>query len=171
MATKRINLRLLKCRNQALNTGVKPKPGRRERAQRVEDIPAIHRHLPGPATPEAARKPLEADIVSRDDAGRRIEPLAQLGANRILVRMERDAQRWREHVREGQDAGGADDGGQAAKGRDRGCDDVRDDPVDGDEDCPEDFAGALRERGRVEEVDEEIGVDDFQADVAVWLRC
>lgn len=59
-----------------------------------------------------------------------------------------------------QDAEGGDDGGEADEIRDAGADDIGNDPVDGDEDDPGDFAGFGGQRWGMEDLDEDIVVDD-----------
>ena len=62
-----------------------------------------------------------------------------------------------------EDAEGGHDGRQTDEVGDAGCDDEGDGPVDGDEADPHDLAGFGGERGRVEQFDEDIVIDDYEA--------
>ena len=60
-----------------------------------------------------------------------------------------------------QDAEGGNDRGQADEIRNARTDNKGDDPVDGDDADPEDFARFGRQRGCAEHLDEDVIVDDY----------
>ena len=177
MASKSIHLGRRIRRDQLLDRRVDPQRHRAQRAQEVNDIPAIdqHLHLP-PATPptlvitllpteEATHKPFDARVMLNDLACRGVEALS--GAQGVLARLEHNVEERREDVRKGQDAEGGNDRGETAEVGDAGADDVRDGPVDGDQRDPGELPVALSKWRRGEELHGDVVVEDFDTDVAV----
>ena len=155
MAPKSINLRLRINKNQILHRRPNPQPRRRQRAQKVNNIPHIQIPIPRHEPPH---QPLRTRILQRDLARNGIVALAALQG--VLLDVEGEVQEGRERVGELEDAGGGDDGGEARESGDGGADDEGDGPVDGDEDDPEEFAVLVGEGRGVEEFDADVVVED-----------
>ncbi len=156
MAAKGINLRLRIHEDEILHRGPGAQPARRQRAQKVNDVPHIQIPVAGH---EAAHHSLDAAVVQRDLPRDGVEALA--AAQGVLLDVEGEVQPGGEGVGEVEDAGGGDDGGEAGEGGDGGADDEGDGPVDGDDGHPEEFA-FLRDEGRgAEEIDANVVVEDY----------
>jgi len=96
--------------------------------------------------------------VPHDLARQWVEALA--GLKGVELDHVRDGEDGREGVGELQDADGGDDTRQAGEGGNASGDGERDGPVDGDHGDPGDLAGARLQRGRVEDFDKNVVVDD-----------
>ena len=156
MASKSIDLRLRVNENQILHGGPNAQPGRRERAQKVNNIPHIQVPIPRHEPPHQS---LHARVLQTDLSRDGVVALA--AAEGVLLDVEGEVQEWGEGVGELQDAGGGDDGREAGEGGDGGTDDEGDGPVDGDEDHPEEFAVLVSEGRGIEEFDAYVVVEDW----------
>ena len=158
VAAKGIELRLRIDDDQILHRGPNAQPHRRQRPHQINHIPHIQ---PPPPGHKPARQPPHANVQPRDAPRDGIEPLPLTGPQGVLAHREGEVQEGREGVGELDDAGRADDGGEAAEVGDRGPDDEGQAPVDGDERRPELFAGAVRQGGEVQELDGYVVVEDW----------
>ena len=155
MATKSINLRLRINQYQILHRGPDAQPGRRQRAQEVDDVPSIQIPIPGH---EPSHQPLHASVLQAHLPGGRVETLA--AAQGVFLDVEGNVQEGGEGVGELDDADGGDDGDEAGEGGDGGADDEGNGPVDGDDGHPEEFAGFLGEGWGAEEFDCNVVIED-----------
>ena len=153
MAAKSIDLRFRVNENEILDGGPNAQPGRRERAQKIDDVPHIQVPIP---RHEPSHQPLHASVLQADLSGDGV--VALTAAQGVLFDVEGEVQERREGVGELEDAGGGDDGREAGESGDCGTDNEGDGPVDGDEDHPEEFAILVSE-GR--------GIEEFDADDVV----
>ena len=128
-------------------------------------MPDVDGDLQRSAGDETTHPATYAVVEARDLPRGGVE--AFVGSYRVLVDSEAEGHDWRERVGELQDADGGDEGGELEEGRDRGCDDEGDGPVDGHDADPEPLAILGREGWGAEEVDEDVVVEDFDPDVAV----
>ena len=117
------------------------------------------------AIEEAADPAPHAAVVVDGVAGSRVEALAVLHS--ALVDGVAEREYGRERVRELYGAEGREDGDEAEEVGDCGGHDVGDRPVDGHDGGPEVLALLGGERGRGEEVHEDVVVEYFDADVAI----
>ena len=156
MAAKSIDLRFRINENQILHGGPNAQPGRRERAQKVDDVPHIQIPIP---RHEPSHQPLHAPVLQADLSGDGV--VALTAAQGVLLDVEGEVQEWWEGVGELQDADGGDDGCEAGECGDCGTDDEGDGPVDGDEDHPEEFAIFFNEGRGIEEFDAYVVVEDW----------
>ena len=147
--------------DDALDGGIRSQDRTAGRAQHVENVEG----LDVPLSSKPALEPSEAGIETRDPSRGRVEALA--GLHGVLPDFETEHEEGREGVGELQDAGGGDEGGQVGELGDGGGDDEGDDPVDGHDADPEEFAALLGQGGEVEDVGEEVVVQDFDADIPV----
>lgn len=148
MTAVSIDLRLGINENQILTRGPDAQPGRRQRAQKVDDVPNIQIPIP---SHEAPHHPLHARVLQADLPGDGVKTLA--AAQGVLLDVEGEVEEGGEGVGELEDADGGDDGGETGKVGDGGADDESDGPVDWDQGDPEDFAILLAEGWRAEKFD------------------
>ena len=92
------------------------------------------------------------------------------GQHRVFAHVVAQHDERREGETELQDARGGDEAGEVGHLRDRRRDDEREGPVQGRQECPDDFAGAGVEARGAQEGDEHVVVDDLEADVSVEER-
>ena len=156
MAAKSIELRLRINEDQILHRGPDAQTGRRQRAQKVEDVPGVQIPILGH---EASHHPLHARVLQAHLAGGRVETLA--AAQGVLLDVEGNVQERGEAVGELDDADGGDDGDEAGEGGDGGTDYEGDGPVDGDDGYPEHFAVLLSEGWGAEELDGDVIIEDY----------
>ena len=156
MAAKSIDLGFRVNENEILHGSPNAQPGRRERAQKVDDVPHIQIPIP---RHEASHQALHARVLQADLSGDGVVALtAEQG---VLLDVEGEVQERREGVGELEDAGGGDDGCEAGESGDCGSDNEGDGPVDGDEDHPEEFAIFMSERRGIEKFDAYVVVEDW----------
>jgi len=104
-------------------------------------------------------------VVQSDDASGRVEAFAFLQS--VLLDTIPESDHWRECVRELHEADSRGDACQTKEIGNRGCEDEGDDPVDWDDDRPENLAAFGNECWCVEPLHEQVIVDDFDANVTV----
>lgn len=156
MAAKGIKLRLRVYENQILDRGPDTQPGRRQRTQKVDNVPNVQIPIP---SHETSHQPLHAPILQTDLSSGRVEALA--AAKGVFLDVEGKVQERGEGVGELDDADRGDDGGESGEGGDGGADHEGDGPVDGDESHPEEFAVLVGEGWRAEELDGYVVIQDF----------
>ena len=155
MAAKGIKLRLRIDEDQILHRGPDAQPGRRQRAQKVEDVPNIQIPIP---SHEASHQSLHAPVLQVHLSRGGVETLA--ATQGISLNVEGNVQERGEAVGELDDADGGDDGDEAGEVGDGGADDEGNGPVDGDESYPEEFAVFVGEGRGAEEFDGDVVVED-----------
>lgn len=167
-ASERVELRVRKDINHTLDRRISTKTRRCQCAAKVENVE--HIHIPR-ATKEAADETADTAVVANNLASGGIKALALRRSNGVPLREVPERQKRREAVAELDDTEGGDDGDEAEEVWDTGGDDEGNGPVDGYDDAPQDVAGPRGERGRAEEIHEDVVVEDFDADVAVQTGC
>lgn len=155
MAAKSIELRLRINEDQILHRGPDAQPGRRQRAQKVEDVPSIQIPV---LSHETSHHPLHARVLQAHLSGGRVETLA--AAQGVFLDVKGKVQERGEAVGELDDADGGDDGDEAGEGGDGGTDYEGDGPVNGDDGYPEHFAVLLSEGWGAEEFDGDVVIED-----------
>ena len=155
MAPKSINLRFRVQQHQILHSSPNAQTSRRERAQKVNDVPHIQVPIPRQEAPHQAphARVLQADL-SRNGV------VALAAAQGVLLDVEGEVEKGGEGVCELEDADGGDDGREARESGDGGADDEGDGPVDGDDGHPEEFSVPVGEGRGVEEFDAYVVVED-----------
>ena len=128
-------------------------------------MPHILRDLDRASTHEPTHPALHRRPVSRHLPSNRTEPFAF--SLRILLDIIPDREERRKRVRQVQRERGGYDADEAKVVRDGRRDDKGDDPPDRHDGGVEDFAAAVDERRRIEDVHEDVVVEDFDADVAI----
>ena len=155
MAAVGIDLRLGINEDQILHGGPDAQASRRQRAQKVDDVPNIQVPIP---SHEAPHQPLHASVLQTDLPGDGVEALA--AAQGVFLDVEGKVQEGGKGVSKLKDANSGDDGGKAGEVGNGGADDEGDGPVDWDQGNPEDFAVLLGERRGVEEFDGYVVVEN-----------
>ena len=155
MAAKSIKLRLRIDEDQILHRGPHAQPGRHQGAQQVEDVPNIQIPIP---SHEASHQSLHAPVLQAHLSGGWVETLA--ATQGISLDVEGNVQEGGEAIGELDDAESGDDGDEAGEVGDGGADDEGNGPVDGDESCPEEFAGFIGEGRGAEEFDGDVVVEN-----------
>lgn len=155
MAAVGINLRLGINEDQVLDRGPDTQASRRQRAQKVDDVPNIQVPIP---SHEAPHHPLHASVLQTDLPGDGVEALA--AAQGVFLDAEGEVQEGGEGVSKLKDADSGDDGGEAGEVGDGGADDEGDGPVDWDQGDPEEFAVLLGEGWGAEEFDGYVVVEN-----------
>jgi len=134
--------------NVPFDSSIHPQPSQNPRPERIQQVPSILRDLEQAAAEKPSHPVRDARVLARDLARQRVEPLADRVPHDVQADVVGERHHGREAVGEFQDRGGRDDGDEAEVVWDAGRDDVADDPPDGDDDDPEDFAGfGLRRDG------------------------
>lgn len=162
VASESIQLRILKRINHTLNTRIRTQARCRQRTTQINDIKDIH--IPQTAHKSSDPAP-DSSIMSRDNTRSRIKALAITKS--ILLNEVPDSQKGREGVAELDNAECCHDAHEAKEIWDGGGDYEGEGPIDWDDDCPSDLPFLGGEGWEVEEVNKELVVEDFDADVAV----
>lgn len=166
MANERVRCPTSKCGHQVHNRTVSPECGQTQRAQHIQDVEDIE--IPS-LSHESSHESLDTRIVLDNFSGPGVEPFS-LPQCKSLDGIG-DGQHGWECVCKVENADSSNHTRQARKIRDTASNDKGDCPEDRDETNPDELAGLGGKWWRSEKLDEDVVVENFDADVTVQGCC